>query len=130
MARILVLSQKRAKAEVFALVLEFGGHRCEVAGSVKEAMELLERNSFDAVVTDYARQDSLAKLAEYLRDASHKTAVVLLANATRQTRKGARQITLNACPPEQLLQAIDTIVRRNPARPQTDTRAAARGAAA
>lgn len=130
MARILVLSQERAKAAVLALVLEFSGHRCEVAGSVTEAIEFLDGDFFDAVVADYARQDSLAKLAEYLRNASRKTAIVVLANAPKQARKGDRKIMLHACPPEQLLQAIDAIVRRKPARPQTATRAAAKAAAA
>ncbi|MBI3896594.1 MAG: hypothetical protein HY313_11755 [Acidobacteria bacterium] len=111
MAKILVLSQRRARGELLALVLEFGGHHCEVAGNVTEALELLARGSFDAVVVNSWRQDFFSKLTDARKPP------VIFANVPMQGQKGARKIAPNVSSLDQLLQTIDSIAERKGAKP-------------
>lgn len=129
MGQLLVLSQKLVKADVLALFLEFSGHECEVAGSVTEAIRLLSQKSFDAVVADYSQPDSLSKMAQYLKNAPRRIPLVALANGVPKARKGSSKVPLEANP-DQLLQAVDRIVRRKPARRHTARPAPGRIAAA
>ena len=112
MASFLVLSKGRADAAVLALVLEFGGHQCEVASTIKEASELLERGAFDGVVVEHLRNDFLLKPPKRLESLFRKTTVLFLTNNPEQVQQCATGIVLKAGPTEQLLQAIDTIMRR------------------
>ena len=112
MASLLVLSSERADAAVLALVLEFGGHQCEIASSVKEASELLERDAFDGVVIEHLRDDFLLQLPKRLESIFRKTTVLILTNNPEQVQQFTTGIVLKAGSTEQLLQAIDTIMRR------------------
>jgi CheY-like chemotaxis protein len=62
--RILVVDDEPFVLEAVKMMLSFDGHVVTTAGDAKDALDLLERNEFDLVITDYAmpgmRGDELA----------------------------------------------------------------------
>ena len=118
MGKSLVFSNKPADRKAIALVLEFAGHRCEMASSVEEAVKFLVGNAFDLFVADVVRIDSMRELEGYLQDAPLRTPVLILTNSSTQTLKGLLGISvLGHGAPGQLFQAIDTILRLNKFKP-------------
>ena len=64
--RILVVDDEPFVCDAVKMMLEFDGHVVETANSAQEALAILERASFDLVVTDYSmpvmRGDELAAI--------------------------------------------------------------------
>ena len=63
--RILVVDDEPFVCEAVKMMLAFDGHDVKTANCGKDALEVLEKNSFDLVITDYAmpamKGDELAK---------------------------------------------------------------------
>ena len=51
--RILVVEDEPAVGKAIKMMLEYDGHKVQTANSGKEALALLEQNSFDLVTTDF-----------------------------------------------------------------------------
>lgn len=110
MSRILLVDDERRFAEVLALSLREEGFEVETRGDPHDALELVNRESWDVVVTDLRmpKMDGL-ELIDCIRRASPDTAcVVVTAFATVETamealRKGVRDYLLKPFRVEQLL---------------------------
>ncbi len=113
MANILLVGNDPAEREVLGLVIEFGGHRCRVAVSLQEAVKLLKGETFDLVVTDI-KQDrrSSKQIAKGLKAASAKAAVMILTESGDTDAKEADAIVAIPCSPVNLLQRIESALRK------------------
>jgi two-component system response regulator HydG len=58
MARILCVDDERHAAKLKCIILETAGHQATPATSAREAVELLESNPYDVVVTDWRLGDA------------------------------------------------------------------------
>lgn len=68
--RILVVDDEPFVCEAVKMMLAFDGHEVKTANSGKEALDFLQKESFDLVITDYAmpvmKGDELAKCIKAL----------------------------------------------------------------
>jgi CheY-like chemotaxis protein len=55
--RILVVDDEPAVCQSIKMTLQYEGHKVQTANSGKEALALLEENSFDLVTTDFAMSE-------------------------------------------------------------------------
>ena len=116
MATILLVGDDPPEREVLGLVFEFGGHRCRTAVSVKEAVMLLQQESFDLVVTDVKTavkrdRSSSTQIAKELKAASAEVAVMILTESGDTAVKGADAIVAIPCSPQLLLQRIEQVLK-------------------
>lgn len=58
MARILCVDDEQHAAKLKCIILETAGHQATPATSAREALELLESNPYDVVVTDWRLGDA------------------------------------------------------------------------
>ena len=58
MARILCVDDEQHAAKLKCIILETAGHQATPATSAREAVELLESNPYDVVVTDWRLGDA------------------------------------------------------------------------
>ena len=131
MGTILVFSNKPENLKAVALVLEFGGHSCEIASSVEEAVKFLEGEAFDLFVAVVVQVDSMRELERYLQVAPCRTPALIRTNASTQTLKDLPGISiLGLGAPDQLFQAIDTILQCNKVRANKVAAGCAKAAAA
>lgn len=106
MARILVAGNNSADREVRALILEFGGYNCATAGSVEEAVNLLQKAFFDLVVTDLKLGGSSPEhIVRTLKAVSPEVTVIALAESG-ETAESADEVLPVPCSPKDLLQRI------------------------
>ena len=70
MGKVLVVAADSTEREGRALAIELAGYSCATAASLREAVSLLRRDSFDLVVTDYALQGiEPGQIVKSLKDA-------------------------------------------------------------
>lgn len=113
MAKILLVGNNPAEREVRALVMEFGGHRCKIAASLKEATKLLREESFDLVVTDFKPNGSSpAQLAKSLKRTFPEILLLALTESANTVIQEADAMVTVPCPPEKLLQRIEHVLAR------------------
>jgi DNA-binding NtrC family response regulator len=79
MATILVVGNDRMENDTLALVLEFGGHLCETALYLQEAMKLLRERDFDLVlITSHLQWHNAKGIADTLgRDFPGLSVIIL-----------------------------------------------------
>ena len=124
MPKILLVGNNPAEREVRALVMEFGGHRCKTAASLKEAMKLLREESVDLAVTDFKPNGSSpAQIVKSLKGAFPEVPLMVLSESGDTVVKGADEVLVIPCSPENLLQRIERMLsqpaipaRKRPAR--------------
>jgi len=94
--RILVVDDEEGIREVISTLLEAQGYQCTVVGNGRGALEYLEKNSLDLVLSDMVKpeMDGL-KLLEWLRARSQDIPVIMvtamhdLSTALEAIRRGA-----------------------------------------
>lgn len=124
MPKILLVGNDPAERDVRALVIEFGGHRCKTAASLKEAMKLLRGESFDLAVTHFKPNGSSpAQIVKSLKSAFPEVPLMVLSESGDTVVKGADEVLVIPCSPENLLQRIERMLsqlaipaRKRPAR--------------
>ena len=124
MPKILLVGNDPTARDVRALVIEFGGHRCKTAASLKEAMKLLRGESFDLAVTHFKPNGSSpAQIVKSLKGAFPEVPLMVLSESGDTVVKGADEVLAIPCSPENLLQRIERMLsqpaipaRRRPAR--------------
>ena len=100
--------------EVRALVIEFGGHRCKIAASQKEAVKLLREESFNLVVTDFKPNGrSPAQLVKSLKGTFPEVPLMALSESGDTVINGADEVLAIPCSPEHLLQRIERMLSRS-----------------
>lgn len=99
---ILVVDDNRVNQKVLSRMLETGGHAVTLAGNGEEALDLLERDSFDLVVMDVnmpvmggLEATKLYRMASLGQP--HLPIVALTADATSQARERALEAGMDAC---------------------------------
>ncbi|PZP42771.1 MAG: hybrid sensor histidine kinase/response regulator [Azospirillum brasilense] len=99
---ILVVDDNRVNQKVLSRMLETGGHVVTLAGNGEEALDLLERDSFDLVVMDVnmpvmggLEATKLYRMASLGQP--HLPIVALTADATSQAREKALEAGMDAC---------------------------------
>ncbi|WP_260987528.1 hybrid sensor histidine kinase/response regulator [Roseomonas gilardii] len=99
---ILVVDDNRVNQKVLSRMLETGGHAVTLACNGEEALDLLERDSFDLVVMDVnmpvmggLEATKLYRMASLGQP--HLPIVALTADATSQAREKALEAGMDAC---------------------------------
>ena len=107
MSNIIVLGAEGDQRDLIALVLELGGHHCETANSLSEAVTLLHKMPFDLFLADSQLYGSLSDfLAGLLHTAWPKLRVAMLARKDERPA-GEFQVLAVPCCPEQIFQFIE-----------------------
>ena len=105
MSRILLVGNDAVEREGLALVIEFAGHRCRMAGSLQEAVNLLMTDSFDLVLIYLKPNDSgSADMSKILKDASPEMAIMNLNEGADTAVEG--EVLAIPCTPEYLCYRI------------------------
>ena len=126
MSKILIVANSSEDRSILGLVLEFGGHCCELASNLQEATNLLQKASFDLVIADCRRGTAIHTLARRLRVASPKTNVVFLSGTPERNRQEVDELLLSPCSPHDLLDSIQNVLQRKPPGAVRHTRMATR----
>ena len=111
--RILVVDDEEAIREVVATLLEAQGYQCTVVGNGRAALEHLEKNSLDLVLSDMVmpEMDGL-KLLEWLRGHDQDIPIIMvtamhdLATALEAIRRGAYDYILKPFEKDQLFLSV------------------------
>ena len=130
MAKILIAMGSSKHSSTLALMLEFGGHRCELADKPGEVADFLRKDSFDIVLMDGRQAISRIVPTKVLKVASPKTAVIVLSKRAEPKEGEVDGIVLNPRSPQELLDSIQEILQRKPPRAIGHTRMATREACA
>lgn len=122
MARILVAANNAEDRGLLALVIEFGGHLCKMAGSLQESVGLLRNHSFDLVIAGFKLDGArLDKIVKSIKNASPKVPVMILFESSDATEV-PDEVLVTVASPEALFQHIERAlgrkfsVRKMPAR--------------
>ncbi|MCU0783009.1 MAG: response regulator [Verrucomicrobia bacterium] len=77
--RILVVDDEPFVCDAVKMMLEFDGHKIETAGSGLDALAVLEKASFDLVITDFSMPGMKGnELAAQIRSRNPKQPVVMI----------------------------------------------------
>jgi len=77
--RILVVDDEPFVCDAVRMMLAFDGHDVKTANNGKEALEILDQQSFDLVITDYAMPSMKGdELAAAIKQRSPKQPVVMI----------------------------------------------------
>ena len=113
MAKILVVGDDPAEQEVLGLVIEFGGHCCKVAVSQKEAVNLLKRESFDLLITDFKLDWRRSRqIVKGFKSCSAGITVMILAENGDTAVQEADAVMAIPCSPDNLFQRIEQVLRK------------------
>ena len=106
--------------EVCAQILIAEGYTVTTAASGKEAVELVKKHVFDAVVTDIMMPDmSGLELLEIVNKGNEEVCTVVITGlgtyemATQSGRLGAREFVVKPFTPDELSEALSKALARN-----------------
>ncbi len=112
MAKILVAANDKNHRAVFALLIECEGHKCKVAGSLQETLNLLRNHAFDLMIAEY-ELDGLnwGQTVKSIRTISPEVPVMILANSSDAAKENDK-VLVNANSHSELIQHINHALRR------------------
>lgn len=118
MAKILIVDDEAAIADLIQLTLTQAGHECETAMSGNEAADKLEKERYDLVLLDVMLpQISGFELMEYLAPTGTPviflTAKGALADRVRGLRLGADDYIVKPFEPMELIARAEAVLRRS-----------------
>ena len=127
MSRILVVDDNETMRSGVALVIERMGHQCLAAGSGREALEQLQEQSADLVITDY-RMDEMdgmqvleAVKAKYAdTDVMLITAYGTIEIAVEAMQEGAVDFITKPFPPEALRLKVEKVLEHRATRQERE----------
>ncbi len=112
MAKILVAANDKNHRGVFALLIECEGHKCKVAGSLQETLNLLWNHSFDLVIAEFKLDGaSWDQTVKSIRTISPEVPVMILANSSDAAKENDK-VLVNASSPGELIQHINHALGR------------------
>ena len=121
-SRILVVDDETSVRSVIGATLEHHGHRVHLAGSGREALELLNREDFDLVLTDIVMEDGngLALLERIRAEHPHLSVVMVTAIhdisvAIDAMRRGAFDYLLKPFEREHLVASVERALQHSQA---------------
>ena len=117
MAKILIVDDEAAIADLIQLTLAQAGYKCDTAASGTEAEDKLEKTQYDLVLLDVMLpQISGFELMEYLQPAGTPviflTAKGTLADRVRGLRLGADDYIVKPFEPMELIARVEAVLRR------------------
>jgi len=117
MAKILIVDDEAAIADLIELTLAQAGYKCDTAASGTEAEDKLEKTQYDLVLLDVMLpQISGFELMEYLQPAGTPviflTAKGTLADRVRGLRLGADDYIVKPFEPMELSARVEAVLRR------------------
>ena len=117
MAKILIVDDEAAIADLIELTLAQAGYKCDTAASGTEAEDKLEKTQYDLVLLDVMLpQISGFELMEYLQPAGTPviflTAKGTLADRVRGLRLGADDYIVKPFEPMELIARAEAVLRR------------------
>ena len=81
MAKLLIVGKQSAERDGLALVMEFAGHQCTEADSLKAAESGLQKKAFDLVLADAALEgNDSEQIVKRLRVAAPRVAVMVISD--------------------------------------------------
>jgi CheY-like chemotaxis protein len=90
--QVLVIDDEPAVANVIEMMLRFEGHEVQTAPGARAALELLEENTFDFIIMDYAMPDMKGdELASVIKQRWPKLPVIML-TAHAEMLKGSGKV--------------------------------------
>ena len=110
MARILVGGSSPEIRATLALVLELGGHCCEIAANFEEAISLLRKGSFDLVLAGYGEDISPTTSAGYLKLVSLRTPVIFLSGTAEMFEMLENGTFVGPPAPQDLLAFVQSLL--------------------
>jgi DNA-binding NtrC family response regulator len=97
-SRILVVDDEEVVREVTVEVLRRGGHDPQGVPSAKHALELLDEESFDLVVSDVVMPEMTGVEFLYeLRKSRPDLPVVLMTGGSKEPERATKAVELGAC---------------------------------
>jgi len=119
--RILVVDDEPLVCDAVKMMLEFDGHKVEIARSAKEALRIFDRGKFDVVITDFEMPNMKGdELAAQIKAQDPNQPVVMItayAELLQASRKQLKGIDFMISKPfllENLRQALIKVTRANP----------------
>ncbi len=112
MANILVAANDKNHRGVLALLIEFEGHKCKVAGSLQETLNPLRNHSVDLVIAEYELDDaSWDQTVKSIRIIFPEVPVMIIANSSDATKENDK-VLVNVNSHGELIQHINHALRR------------------
>lgn len=116
--RILIVDDEPQYQEVFKMILEVNGYYAQTASSGKEALKILEKDTFNLVLTDL-RMEGMdgVQLLDEIKKHYPDTEVIIVTgfgtveNAVNAMKKGAFGYFIKSGDPEELVLEIDKLKR-------------------
>jgi CheY-like chemotaxis protein len=119
--RIMVVDDEPLVCDAVKMMLEFDGHKVEIARSAKEALRIFDRGKFDVVITDFEMPNMKGdELAAQIKAQDPNQPVVMItayAELLQASRKQLKGIDFMISKPfllENLRQALINVTRANP----------------
>ena len=109
MAKILVAGGSLEDRSTIALMLELGGHRCELAARIRDCADFLRKDSFDIVLLNCRQAISRTVPTNLLKVASPKTPLIVLSKRSELKAGDVARIILNPRSPQELLDSIQKL---------------------
>jgi len=114
MARILIVGKQSAENDGLSLVMEFAGHKCASARSLKEAEGLIQKEPHDLVLADSTLGDGAEQIVRNLKAIAPGVAVMVLTDDT-DFRFGGDEVITSPYSPVQNLSPKFCAIRRKEA---------------
>ncbi len=112
MAKILVAANDKNHRGVFALLIECEGHKCKVAGSLQETLNLLRNHSVDLVIAEFKLDGaSWDQTVKSIRTISQEVSVMILANSSDAAKENDK-VLVNVNSHGELIQHINHVLGR------------------
>lgn len=116
--RILVVDDEKAYCDVLTLILESEGYQVKATTQSTEALEWLERESFNLVISDFFMQDYDGfELLKHIKSEYVDTEVIIVTgygsiqNAIEAIKKGAFSYYIKSHDPDELLFEVKKVKR-------------------
>ncbi len=120
MARVLILDEERTVRKELAASLRQRGHEVEEFTNAPEALQRIEEDDFDVVLSDFVLggEPVSSEILEWVKARDAATEVIVLTrqgnleNAVRATREGAYDVLAKPCEADVVLRSVQHALER------------------
>ena len=92
--RILVVDDEPLVCDAVKMMLHFDGHEVETVGSAREALAMLEKDSFDVVITDFEMPGMKGdELAAAIKTRNPKQSIVMITAYAEMLQASGNRLT-------------------------------------
>jgi DNA-binding NtrC family response regulator len=120
MARVLILDEERTVRKDLAVSLRERGHEVEEFTNAPEALQRIEEEDFDVVLSDFmlGGEPVSSEILEWVKARDAATEVIVITrqgnvgNAVRATREGAYDVLAKPCEPDVVVRSVQHALER------------------